>query len=422
MPTDVAAIGLTLPEILLPADGVDLRKWSVIACDQFTSDRSYWEAVERSVGDAPSTLRITLPEVYLEDDDREQRVEDINRTMDEYLDAGLLVSRQPGWVLVDRSTPLAASRKGLVLAVDLESYSFHEGADALIRPTEGTVLDRLPPRMAIRRGASLDLPHILLLIDDPGRTVIEPLFQRRDGMEKLYDFDLQQGGGHVAGWFVDGETAASTAAAFEALVDDGLLFAVGDGNHSLATAKQLWEERKKQGAADDDPARYILLEVENIHDPGLAFHPINRVLFGVDADDLVAAMESALGGAFAAGPAGSCRPDGRTHSVGITARGREGVVTFTAPGDRMTVEYVQDILDEYLSAHPPVSIDYVHDEQPVRDLAGVEGNAGIFLPPVDTAAFFDRIRTVGPYPRKTFSIGEAHEKRYYIEARRLKTN
>jgi len=419
MPEDLTGTGLAVPEILLPAEGVDLSRWSVIACDQFTSDRSYWEEVDRFVGDAPSTLRITLPEVYLEEARLADRVKAINRTMDQYLDSGVLVAAGYGWVLVDRSTRFVESRKGLVVALDLEAYSFRD-AGALVRPTEGTVLDRLPPRMDIRRGAKLDLPHILLLMDDPGRTVIEPLFGKRGGMKQLYDFELNQGGGHLAGWLVDVRAARSTAEKFKELANEGLLFVVGDGNHSLAAARQLWEEKKQQGAPGDDPARYILLEVENIHDPGLEFHPINRVLFGVKSDDFLREMESRFGGRFAEGPVEPRNPAGDEHFVGVAFPGREGMFTFNSKDDRMTVEHVQDFLDDYLSGNPSVSVDYIHDRQPARQLASEDGNMGIFLPPIDKSALFEHISRKGTYPRKTFSIGEAPEKRYYLEARKLK--
>jgi len=282
-------IGIGLPEILLPKKGTDLAKWAVVACDQFSSERDYWERVKSVVGDAPSTLGLIIPECYLEDGDTETRVREINGRMKSYLE-DLLEPLEPGFVLVDRKTAHCESRKGLVLAVDLETYSFEAGATSLIRPTEGTILKRLPPRMAVRRGAVLDLPHILLLLDDPGRTVIEPLFSARKSFRKVYEFDLMAKGGSVAGWHVPEEALHDAALALEKLAAGGFLFAVGDGNHSLATAKSLWEEKKASGAVPDDPARWALVEVENIHDEGLHFHPIHRVLFGLDEEEFLAEM------------------------------------------------------------------------------------------------------------------------------------
>jgi hypothetical protein len=412
-----ARIGIAVPEVLLPKVGTDLSKWSVIACDQFTSDKAYWGRVAEAVGNAPSTLNLMLPEAYLDEKDQDVRVERINAIMRRYLDEGVLAPREPGFVLVDRRTAHVPSRKGLVLAVDLEAYSFEKGSLSLIRPTEGTILDRLPPRMKIRRGAALDLPHILLLIDDPEQTVIEPLFDRADSFETLYDFDLLEGGGHLRGHLVPTAELEPTLIALEKLAEGGFLFAAGDGNHSLATAKQLWEEKKAAGAPSDHPARYALVEIENIYDRGLPFHPIHRVLFGVDPAAAKAELARALGGAYEAGlqeeSPGSVR---RVLGV-IDAEGEESLI-FPAPEGRLTVEPLQEFLDRYLKEHGG-TIDYIHGEDAVKRLAAKQGNLGLILPPVDKGAFFRRIVRVGPYPRKTFSIGEAAEKRHYLESRRL---
>lgn len=412
-------IGLNIPEILLPADNVDISKWAVIACDQFTSEQDYWRETEKNVGDAISTLNIILPEAYLEEGDTEELIEKINTTQKQYLESGVLKKLKPGFILVERSTEFAESRKGLILAVDLENYSFETGANAMIRPTEGTVLDRLPPRMNIRRGACLDLPHILLLIDDPKGGVIETLFEKRDQMEKLYDFELMQKGGHLKGWFADEAQIEAVADAFEALAEDGFLFAVGDGNHSLAAAKQLWEEKKQNGASADDPARFALVEVENIHDAGLIFHPIHRVLFGVDEADFTKALSEKLNGTIEAGQPVARTAEGNDHFIGLVSPTQKGVMKFTQPQQRLTVEFVQEFLDEYLAANPDVKIDYIHDTQPALDLGVLEGNIALFLPDLNKDVFFQRMINVGPYPRKTFSIGEAPEKRYYLESRRL---
>ena len=411
-------IGIGLPEVLLPKKGTDLAKWAVVACDQFSSERHYWERVKSVVGEAPSTLGLIIPECYLEDGDTEKRVGEINGRMRSYVE-DLLEPLEPGFVLVDRKTAHCESRKGLVLAVDLEAYSFEAGAASLIRPTEGTILKRLPPRMAVRRGAVLDLPHILLLLDDPEETVIEPLFSARKSFRKVYGFDLMEEGGAVAGWHVPEEALRDAVLALEKLAAGGFLFAVGDGNHSLATAKSLWEEKKASGAAPDDPARWALVEVENVHDEGLHFHPIHRVLFGLDEEDFLAGMAKALGGRLEAGPAGPSPKTEHGHVVGIVSASGEKRFVFSPAEERMTVEFFQEFLDSYLANHSEVSIDYIHGEEAVVEMGSRPGNAGFFMPPLDKSVFFERIVQVGPYPRKTFSIGEATEKRYYLESRRL---
>ena len=411
-------MGIGLPEVLLPKNGTDLAKWAVVACDQFSSERHYWERVKSIVGEAPSTLGLIIPECYLEDGDTEKRVGEINGRMRSYVE-DLLEPLEPGFVLVDRKTAHCESRKGLVLAVDLEAYSFEAGAASLIRPTEGTILKRLPPRMAVRRGAVLDLPHILLLLDDPEETVIEPLFSARKSFRKVYGFDLMEEGGAVAGWHVPEEALWDAVLALEKLAAGGFLFAVGDGNHSLATAKSLWEEKKASGAAPDDPARWALVEVENVHDEGLHFHPIHRVLFGLDEEDFLAGMAKALGGRLEAGPAGPSPKTEHGHVVGIVSASGEKRFVFSPAEERMTVEFFQDFLDGYLLQHLEVEIDYIHGEEAVVEMGSRPGNAGFFMPPLDKSVFFERIVQVGPYPRKTFSIGEATEKRYYLESRRL---
>lgn len=411
-------IGIGLPEVLLPGQGTDLGKWSVVACDQFSSEPRYWKEVEEYVGEAPSTLRLILPECYLEEGDTKARVEAINEAMATYLET-VLEPVGPGLVLTDRKTAHAPSRKGLVMSIDLEAYSFEAGAASLVRPTEGTILKRLPPRMAIRRGATLDLPHILLLLDDPDRTVLEPLFEARDSFRKLYDFDLMQEGGHIRGWHVPAEALAGAVSALEKLAAGGFLFAVGDGNHSLGAAKSLWEEKKAGGATPDDPARWALVEVENIHDAGLHFHPIHRVLFGLDTETFFKDMGKALGGWMEVKAAAPTEKTPEGHVIGVVSPPGDSRFIFNPAEERMTVEFFQEFLDGYLAEHPEVTIDYIHGDKAVREMGSEAGNAGFYMPPLDKSAFFRRIVEVGPYPRKTFSIGEAVEKRYYLESRKL---
>ena len=296
-------LGILVPEVYLPKPGVAPSQWAVIAVDQFTSEPEYWEEVESIVGDAPSTFNITLPEIYLDSPDVADRIHSIRNSMKQYLRGGILQSRE-GMILVER-TVAGKKRSGLMLCLDLEQYDYNEGSTSLIRATEGTIVDRLPPRMKIREGAALELPHILVLIDDPQRTVIEPLVAMKKSFRKLYEFDLMLGSGHIAGYAVDDETPAIEALRhlakpeiFAAKYGIGadkpvLLFAMGDGNHSLATAKAVWE-KMKPSVGMDHPARYALVEIENVHDEGLTFEPIHRVLFGVKKD-FTAALQKHFG-------------------------------------------------------------------------------------------------------------------------------
>ena len=286
--------------MLFPKAGTDLARWSVIACDQYTSEPEYWEKAEELVGDAPSTLRLTLPEVYLEDADVEDKIAAIHAAMKEYEEQGILEELPAGMMLVSRDTGGACDRKGIVMAFDLEAYDYKAGSDSPIRPTEKTVESRIPPRLKVRKGAPMELPHIMLLIDDPERTVIEPLFKKTAELEEKYDVELMQNGGHLKGWFIpEGELTDQIEDALERLSDREVFnakygltkdlpllpFATGDGNHSMATAKAYWEEVKKTLTPEEQenhPARYVLAEVVNIHDESLIIEAIYRVLFGAD--------------------------------------------------------------------------------------------------------------------------------------------
>jgi hypothetical protein len=426
-------LGIKIPKVLLPSDGVEMQKWSIIACDQFTSEKEYWERIKAIVGDAPSTLNLILPECYLEDGDQEKRVASINSTMARYSDGGTLSMLAPGFILIDRQTEFADSRKGLLLAVDLECYDFSTGSTALIRPTEGTILERLPPRMNIRKGAALDLPHILFLLDDPEGTVIEEAFRHRDEMDLLYNFDLMEDGGHIEGRHVrDPDVLLKILEGFENLLKGrGLLFAVGDGNHSLAAAKSLWEGIKKSGVENgkDHPARYALVEVVNIHDKGLLFEPIHRVLFNIDLSgfmDFLGENAAAVGGSSpdmdTAGDSDSSREFdtvARSHRIRFVSAAGEGTLVVEKDKELLTAEALQEILDRYLSIHSEVSIDYIHGRTTAENLGGKYGNIAFFLPPLNKRTFFEMIEKRGAFPRKTFSLGEAREKRYYLESRLL---
>ncbi len=293
----IADLGIQIPQFHLPKDGTDLTRWAVIACDQFTSQPEYWQEVEKFVEASPSTFNLVLPEVYLDKPGEEERVENIHSAMQDYLKKGILQSRE-GLIYVER-TAHGKTRKGILLCLDLERYDFTKGSTSLIRATEGTIVERLPPRMKIRRGAALELPHILVLIDDPLQTVIEPLDEVKEELEKLYDFELMLGSGHLTAYAIDENREAQIIGALRELAhpqvfaqkygveekEPVLLFAMGDGNHSLATAKAVWEELKPQ-VGMDHPARYALVEIENVHDQGLEFEPIHRVLFGLKKDIL----------------------------------------------------------------------------------------------------------------------------------------
>ena len=440
-------IALHVPRILLPASDSDMQKWAVIACDQYTSEPQYWKDLQDFVGDAPSTLNMTLPEVYLEEEDVESRIKQINATMNAYLADGTLVEQDPAFILVERSTSMVPQRKGLMVALDLECYDYTKGAKSLIRATEGTIMDRLPPRIKVRRNAPLELPHIMVLIDDPGKTVIEPLFDAR--MEQVYDFDLYGSGGHLRGYLVDEPALQQqVGAALEALADpqayerkypgheDVMLYAMGDGNHSFATAKALWEEIKQNApdhdAVMDHPARYALVELVNIHDPGLEFEAIHRVLFNVDAEHLRVSMQDffradGMECIFEAQPdqdacltALNAADGGAEHCFACILAGEYYLVRLTNPVKTLTVGSLQAFLDVYLEQNADMRIDYIHGTESVTQLGSRPVCAGFYLPSISKHDFFRTIIQDGALPRKTFSMGEANEKRFYLEGRVIK--
>jgi len=411
---ELAAVGLAVPEVLLPARGVDLARWAVVACDQYTSEPEYWKAREESVGAAPSTLRLILPEVWLGASDEDARVSAIQASMREYLARGVFAPALRGFVLVDRATPHVASRLGLLVALDLERYDWRRGARALVRATEATVEERLPPRMRVRRNAALELPHVLVLIDDPERTVIEPLAARARGRAPLYDTALEPASGRVRGFGVaDPGEIANVARALAALArgQDPFLYAVGDGNHSLAAAKQVWEERKRTldpAARATDLARLALVELVNIHDPGLRFEPIHRLVFGARAESLAAELAALSEG----GPV--------THRLSWVAAGRSGEALLRGPRDSLALAVLQAALDRWLAAHPAARVDYIHGDQTLERLAGAPDRVGFRLPVFPREAVFSAVAREGALPRKTFSLGDAEEKRFYLEARRIR--
>ncbi len=427
---ELAVVGVRVPDVLLPTS--DLHAWAVVACDQFTSQPDYWQQVEATVGEAPSTLRLTFPEVYLDEPEPERRIGAINATMSDYLSEGLFEEHPDTMVLVRRETRHGVVRWGLMVALDLEHYSWEPDARTLIRATEGTILDRLPPRVAIRRNAPLELPHIMVLISDADRAVIEPLTDATDRLTQLYDTALMLDGGRVTGWAVDSSADLDAVAGGLLRLHEGLdpanplLFAMGDGNHSFATAKSIWND-VRDGLTDNEranhPARYCLVELENIYDPGLEFEPIHRVLFGTDR----AMFERAL-----AGQCGSFERSTVTDTPAlldeIEQRDAQAFGFIDAEGPAVyrlskpvasiaagTLQRTIDALVEAGSGH----VDYIHGVSVADELGRAPGNLALLLPQVPKDAFFASILADGALPRKTFSLGEAQDKRYYLEARRI---
>ena len=408
--------------ILLPDfKKVDAMRWALIACDQFTSEPEYWEDAARIVGDAPSTLRLFLPEAQLEE--AEARIPVIQATMKEYL-SDILCEHPDAMIYVERTQSDGSIRHGLVLAVDLECYDYHKGASSLIRATEATVLERIPPRVAIRRGADVELPHVMLLIDDPANTVLGALAKGTG--EVAYDTELMKKGGHITGRYLAKSEQKEVGQALDALITpeamtaryadaslSPLLFAVGDGNHSLASAKAAYEEIKAAigtEAAKGHPARYALAEVVNIHDDALKFEPIYRVVFGVNPEDLLIALR-----AYAENLGGNAQPQAVTYCYGK----EEGAITFQKPVLQLTVGTLQNFLDEYLSTHAGASVDYIHGEGSVRQLAAKPNAVGFLFDGMEKSDLFRTVLYDGALPRKTFSMGHAEDKRYYLECRRI---
>ena len=379
-------------DILLPTGGYEA--WSVVACDQFTSQPEYWETLDRQIGSSPSTLRIILPEVYLSHDNS-SRIEDINRTMKKYLDNGIFREYPDAMIYVERTLPDGAVRRGIVGAVDLEAYDYTPGSKAMIRATEGTVLERIPPRVKIRENAPLELPHVMLLIDDPHRTVIEPL--NTSVMQLLYDFDLSMSGGHLKGCLMTKQQQETLSHALLSLsdVNNGFLFAVGDGNHSLATAKECYRRNPLP------QNRFALAEIVNIHDNALVFEPIYRVMFGVDPADLLHTLKSRFS-------------SGNTELEYVA----EGIHEYLHV-DGFPVGPLQQALDDYLKTHPGSSVDYIHGETVTRQLASKPGAAGFLFDSMKKSDLFPIVERDGVLPRKSFSMGEAQSKRYYMECRRI---
>ena len=422
-------IALHVPTLLLPRSDVPLRSWSVIACDQHTSQPQYWRETERLVGDNPSTLGLVLPEARL-GGDRAAAIAAINQRMAEYLAAGVFVEQAPGFMLVEREVRRETPRRGLLVALDLECYDYRPEARTLIRSTEGTDPKRLPARIDVRRDAPLESPHILVLIDDPERRVIEPLFDQVG--QPCYDFELMQDGGRLRGWHIaEAETIDATAQAIAGLRrgEPPLVYAMGDGNHSFAAARSVWEQLKADGAPADHPARYALAELVNVHDDALRFEPIHRLLDGVDAEDVLAAFTAHFAAAGGSRRRLATRDDWRQawrevrrtpgHHIPYLTASESGVLSVAAPRTQLEIATLQAFLDRVVAAHAGADIDYVHGEEALIELVDASSRIGFLLPSLDEGDMFQSVVRDGALPRKTFSLGEAHEKRYYMECRRI---
>lgn len=388
-----------VPQILLPVPSVDMTAWAVIACDQHTSDLRYWDELEALVGKKPSTLRLTLPEIYLSGNCSE-KIAAIGKTMRRYQAEGVFRKLPQGFILTERSTPYVSMRKGIVLAVDLEAYSYERKSDAMIRASEQTILERIPPRIKIREGAPLEFPHVMLLYDDPDDIVMRTV--ACDKLPVLYDFDLNMGGGHICGKFIPDHQ--KVVRAFDSLIRNGLLFMVGDGNHSLATAKAIWE-RKKGGLSEAErlhhPARYALCEAVNLHDPGIYFEAIHRVVKGVDAEKFLRGCKP-----FGTGK-GALYSGGKRTDYGVASDVPAAVAGVDA--------YIAGFIAQYGG-----TVDYIHGEDAVKELTQADPNTvGICLPKMKKSELFAQVERYGSLPRKTFSMGESEEKRYYIEGKEI---
>jgi uncharacterized protein (DUF1015 family) len=427
------ALGIGTPDILLPKKGVDLKKWAVVACDQYTSELDYWERVSSYVGDEPSTLHLIFPEVYLEKEDPNNRIATIQEAMKTYNEQHLFETYEKSFFLVHRKTANNLERWGLIVALDLDQYDYNEASRSPIRATEGTILSRIPPRKLIRKDVPFELPHILVLINDMDNFVIEPLKNLNGSLEKMYETDLMENGGQVTAYRINnGELLDQIATTFEKLhatinEENPIFLAIGDGNHSLATAKACWEDIKTtltEKEALNHPARYALAEIVNIYDSGLLFEPIHRVLFNIDKELFFERLQRYCESLTITDESDV---DSLIESIGLqNGRQRFGyvdknglkLVLINRPVGSITAATLQLVLDSLIEDN--VVVDYIHGEDVTLSLGSKEGNIGLLLPGIEKETFFDTIISDGSLPRKTFSMGDANDKRFYLEARKIK--
>jgi len=426
-------LGLRIPQILLPKN-IDLSTWSVIACDQYTQDKAYWKKAEDTAAGKPSTLNLILPEVYLGSEDKPQRIAKIRETMKSYIEGDVFAAPKNCFVYLERTTAFGRTRKGLMAQIDLETYEWKPFSKANIRATEATIVDRIPPRMEIRRGAPLELPHIMLLVNDKDDLLVGGAGKVTKGRTPLYEGNLMNNGGSIKGWALESESdIAAVTQAVNTIADanttaDGstFLFAVGDGNHSLATAKAVWDEYKKANPNDTDSnVRYALVEIVNIYDTGLTFEPIHRVIFNIDNEALIKTLAEKLGGttsevASAAELDKAVKASWANFGFAYKADGKQKYVLLATSIKELAVSRLQPEIDAFLKDAPAnAEIDYIHGSEETLSLGEKDNTIGILLPPIAKDSFFETINGRGPLPRKSFSMGEADEKRFYLECRKL---
>lgn len=410
--------------ILLPKN-TDMTKWSVVACDQYTSEPEYWNDVEKIVGDAPSTLKLTLPEIYLEDENVSERIAKINSNMKALLDEDFFNEYKDSMIYLERTQSDGKIREGLIGVVDLEAYSYEKGAETPIRATEKTVIERIPPRVKIRENAPLELPHIMILIDDDKKQIIENLKNKVSEDDIVYDFDLMKNGGHVKGYLLNEETMNEVDKGLKELADkevfakkydvnnkEVLLFAMGDGNHSLATAKACYEKLKETMSEEEylnNPARYALVELVNLHSPALEFEAINRVIFNTNPEKLLNSLKEYY----------QINKDGNGQKIEVITNDVDEKWYIENPKSNIAVGSIQIFLDEYLKNNEG-KIDYIHGEETTKNLAKQSGNVGFIFEAMPKNELFKTVILDGSLPRKTFSMGHSYDKRYYLESRKIK--
>ena len=415
----------TSADILLPKD-TDLEKWAVIACDQFTSEPEYWAETEKLTEGAVTALDLILPEVYLNGADVDERIKKIHANMFGYLDSEVFEEYKNALIYVERTQTDGIVRAGIVGAVDLEQYDYHKGSVSQVRATEATVVERIPPRIKVRKGAPIELPHIMILIDDENKQIIEPLSGIKDSLKKLYGFELMQGGGRIDAWLLDSLAQEAVFSGLDRLADraafnrryslenaEPLVYAMGDGNHSLATAKEYYEQLKAENPGKDlsgHPARYALAEIVNLHSPALQFEAIHHIVTGADENQLMADITEALG-----------LSEGKTEGAqcfGIVNNGKTVWYTAAKTSSKLTVGTLQNFLDTWCRENG-AGIDYIHGTEVVEKLSQDNGSIGFVLPDMGKEELFPTVIADGALPRKTFSMGHARDKRYYVEARKI---
>lgn len=438
-------IGLRPANILMPREDIDLKTWAVVAVDQFSSQPEYWEEVEELCKDLPSTLHMVFPEAYIGKVSEEGLADKINSKMEAYLKEGILVDEGPCFIYIDRKTPYVSSRKGLIVSLDLESYNYEPGSKSLIRATEETDKLRLPPRVKIRKDAAIEIPHIFIVIDDLEGRVIEPIEEEIEGYKALYDFDLMMDGGHIKGYKIkDEKILKRIMESLDALINPKLLkdkygveeppflYAVGDGNHSLASAKDHWDNIKKdlsEEERENHPARFALVELMNLHDSGIVFEPIHRLIFNLSFDDFFKAFKEFYKDSsyekFSSKDkmltrVKELKEDKSSHILPFINKEGYGLIKLDNPKSNLEVGSLQNFLDEYLKENDEIHLDYIHGEEVLEDLSREDNNLGFYLDSMDKKELFKTVVLDWVLPKKTFSMGEAEEKRYYLESKMIR--